>query len=190
MKKGAVNCGRATARSSRRKLVKEIFPSEPNQINSSFPNRSTDFAGTLFFRAATAKATRTLKATATEAGTTQVADIYPDGNPLIDYGSDPLELTVANGRLFFTACEPEHGRELWVSDGTALGTRLVKDLSKFNNVGGNPNFFPMALTESGNKLFFLLNQGARGNQLWVTDGTATGTQLIKDITQFFPTGSR
>ena len=53
---------------------------------------------------------------------TLVRDIKPIG------GSDPWTLVKAGERVFFCANDGEHGRELWVSDGTAAGTRLVKDI--------------------------------------------------------------
>jgi len=43
-------------------------------------------------------------------------------------GSEPGALSASSYRLFFAAHDPEHGRELWQSDGTASGTTLVKDI--------------------------------------------------------------
>ena len=40
----------------------------------------------------------------------------------------PADLVEVNGRAFFAANDGIHGTELWVSDGTATGTRLVKDI--------------------------------------------------------------
>src|SRR5690606_37722574 len=37
-------------------------------------------------------------------------------------------LTNVNGKLFFRSYESEHGVELWTSDGTSAGTKLVKDI--------------------------------------------------------------
>src|SRR5215472_1260963 len=39
--------------------------------------------------------------------------------------SDPRDLTVMNGTLFFTARTPGHGRQLWKTDGTAAGTVML-----------------------------------------------------------------
>jgi ELWxxDGT repeat protein len=42
-------------------------------------------------------------------------------------GSDPSSLTaLGNGKVLFNADDGVNGRELWTTDGTAAGTRLVK----------------------------------------------------------------
>ena len=43
-------------------------------------------------------------------------------------GSWPRQLTRAGNQVFFTADDGIHGEELWVTDGTGAGTRLVKDI--------------------------------------------------------------
>ncbi len=43
-------------------------------------------------------------------------------------GSWPQQLTRVGNRVFFTADDGVHGEELWVTDGTDDGTRLVKDI--------------------------------------------------------------
>jgi len=40
----------------------------------------------------------------------------------------PLFLTGANGRVLFSADQGISGRELWISDGTPLGTCIVRDI--------------------------------------------------------------
>ena len=37
--------------------------------------------------------------------------------------------TAAGGRLFFSNRDTAHGEELWVSDGTVAGTRMLTDLN-------------------------------------------------------------
>ena len=44
--------------------------------------------------------------------------------------SDPQDLTVMNGKLFFSAWSPRHGRQLWESDGTAAGTVALAAASR------------------------------------------------------------
>jgi ELWxxDGT repeat protein len=36
--------------------------------------------------------------------------------------------------------------------------------------------------EYSGKLIFMANDSAHGSELWVTDGTALGTHILKDIT--------
>src|SRR5437762_13253625 len=45
------------------------------------------------------------------------------------YSSSPFVLTEANGLVFFAARDPSTGYELFVTDGTAAGSRLVKDIN-------------------------------------------------------------
>src|SRR5262249_22619221 len=65
----------------------------------------------------------------------------------------------------------------WVSDGTAAGTQMVKDIYP----GGNSSY-PIHITALGNgTALFTANDGTHGFELWVTDGTEGGTSLVKDI---------
>ena len=113
-----------------------------------------------------------LPVAAADAGSaTLVSDIGPDG------GSDPQQLVRAGGLVCFTATDGDHGRELWVTDGTTDGTRLVKDIRP-----GSAGSAPKALTRVGSRLFFTADDGVHGRELWVSDGTAAGTRLVKDLT--------
>src|SRR5262245_6581774 len=73
-------------------------------------------SGTAYFAATDGDHGRELwKSDGTAAGTALVADISPGPS-----SSQPYNLTVVDGTLFFTAFG-----ELWKSDGTAAGTTLV-----------------------------------------------------------------
>ncbi len=101
-----------------------------------------------------------------------VKDINPLGNASIE------GITEYNGKLYFSADDGVHGRELWTTDGTADGTELVKDIRE----PGVAHSIPSEFTEYNGKLYFRAHDGAvSGIELWATDGTTDGTELVKDI---------
>jgi ELWxxDGT repeat protein len=108
---------------------------------------------------------------------TRVADIFT-GAP----GSAPADLVSMNGKLFFSADDGIHGRELWTSDPVTGVTQLVKDINP--SAGSNPLF----LTVVGNHLYFSADDGLHGQELWVSDGTLAETHIVRDI-NLGPTGS-
>lgn len=79
--------------------------------------------------------------------------------------------------LFFAAVDETNGEELWISDGTPEGTKMLKDINP-GKLGSNPQW----LTPVANKyVFFSADDGVNGEELWMTDGTEEGTKLVKDI---------
>ena len=133
--------------------------------------------GTLFFAGQDPTGRQELfKSDGTAGGTTLVKDI--NSNPIGGFTmpSNPRDLTNIDGKLFFTADANFNGglgnvnRELWVSDGTAAGTRLVKDI----HVGTNNSSNPSNLVEKNGLCYFFANDGL-GEALWRSDGTAAGT---------------
>lgn len=114
------------------------------------------------------------KSDGTETGTYLVKDILPGGSSL------PRDMTGINNILYFTAADSEHGRELWRSDGTEVGTLMVKDINP--DLGsGIYEYDPVQIVKSNNILYFTGNDGTHGYELWKSDGTETGTVLVKDI---------
>ena len=106
-----------------------------------------------------------------------VEDIYPGGE-----SSWPEILGELGGEILFAATDPAVGRELWATDGTAAGTRLVRDIAS-GPMGSSPvvptSEHPAPITSRG--LFFVADDGQAGAELWVTDGTERGTELIADL---------
>jgi ELWxxDGT repeat protein len=88
----------------------------------------------------------------------------------------PKELVVVGDTLFFVASDPQNGKELWKSDGTELGTVLVRDLTP-GPAGSNLR----GLTAFNGALFFLMSDREHGEELWTSDGSVFGTMLVKDI---------
>ncbi|MBD2576766.1 ELWxxDGT repeat protein [Oscillatoria sp. FACHB-1406] len=159
-------------------LLKDIRPGTGSSLDFiNYPPNFTVFNGRLFFTANDGINGRELWSTdGTTAGTQLFKDIFPGIN-----GSSPTGMTVFNGKLIFAAQDPTTARELWISDGTVAGTQLLKDISWRGHTGfwsSSPENF----TILGNKLFFTAREWqGTGDELWVTDGTTAGTQLIKDI---------
>jgi len=83
---------------------------------------------------------------------------------------------VVGNKTFFIANDGVHGRELWVSDGTTAGTRMVKDIRP-----GADDASIARLTEFNGKVAFSASDGAAFEALWISDGTEAGTQMVRDI---------
>lgn len=79
--------------------------------------------------------------------------------------------------VFFTADDGVHGRELWITDGTETGTRLVRDIYP-----GSDYSDPDDLTAlDGGRVLFTAYSPATGRALWVSDGTETGTHVVNGV---------
>ncbi len=85
----------------------------------------------------------------------------------------------------FSAYDRERGAELWVTDGTTLGTRVVADINpgQFFS-GGEPTrgmgSSPHNLVGLGDQILFFADDGLHGFELWRSDATAQGTWLVRD----------
>lgn len=90
-------------------------------------------------------------------------------------GSTPHEMTASGSRLFFTADDGDHGRELWVSDGSSAGTRLVMDIFP-GDVGAEPTH----LTALNGQIYFHADDGS-SSELWRSDGSEAGTVKLSQF---------
>jgi ELWxxDGT repeat protein len=160
------------------RLVKDIYPagesSAPDPSTAS--NEPVKIGGVLFFVADDGLHGRQLwRSDGTAAGTRMVKAIDPG---IVPPGRAPFPLYLTNvaGTLYFRACSSGRRCELWKSDGTAAGTRLVKDINP-----GAASSEPFQLANFGGALYFGADDGTHGDELWRSDGTAAGTKLVKDI---------
>ncbi len=96
-----------------------------------------------------------------------------------DFGDAPIlgPVYAAGDEIYFPAETPAAGSELWVSDGTPAGTRMVLD-ARPGPAGGAPAQL-RALPDR--RLVFSLDDGQHGREPWITDGTAAGTRLLEDV---------
>lgn len=158
---------------------------------SAGPNYMTTYEGKIYFTGySTPAGNPELYVTdGTAAGTGLFLEINPSMGTSLSSGSNPNDLFVYDGYLFFSADDGTNGRELWRTDGTAVGTTMVADI--FPNTlnpafgkGSNPDYF----IEFNNELYFSargydegLNQ-ITGNELYKYS-IANGWNRVKD---FYP----
>jgi ELWxxDGT repeat protein len=90
--------------------------------------------------------------------------------------SDPSDFVALGGKTIFAAQDLTHGRELWITDGTAAGTKMLIDL-----VPGATGCDPQFLVRMGTRVAFVATEPIYGREVWVTDGTAAGTQVLANI---------
>lgn len=120
----------------------------------------------------------------TDAGTGMLLDVNPeppgpDAGDSLYTGGLSYGFTRFGALDYFQADDGVHGVELWVTDGTPVGTRLFLDI---NHRGDSYPMYFFQAGELGGRLFFGADDGAHGAELWVTDGTVAGTELFADLT--------
>lgn len=101
----------------------------------------------------------------------QVVNLNTSASPTVS--SDPDDFVVLNGVAYFAADDGVHGRELWRTDGTAIGTWMVADIHP-----GARGSLVRELTLFGDKLCFWAFDGDHMSALWCSDGTEAGTQQV------------
>jgi ELWxxDGT repeat protein len=98
-----------------------------------------------------------------------------------DFGQDIYHSQVYDpikDRFYYTGkknVSPYKDYEVWVSDGTKAGTKVLKEIEP-----GKNGCDPSELTMLGSKLFFAAFSGV-GTGLWVSDGTEAGTTLLNTV---------
>ena len=115
----------------------------------------------------------------TTAGTHLVKAINPSGDDQVNY------IVPFGGGVMFRAYDVAHQLELWISDGTESGTHMVKDINAIMDAdaedGRTFTSYPQNLYSLNGVVFFAANDGFTGVELWKSDGTESGTVLVKNI---------
>ena len=118
-----------------------------------------------------------------ESGTRLLADIRPGphgglSRPFGDFSAEgpPRTFAALDATVVLVADDGPHGAELWVTDGTPLGTGLLRDIYP----GDYPST-PRSFARLGARILFSAESELEGRELWATDGTYPGTVLLKDV---------
>ncbi len=95
---------------------------------------------------------------------------------------------VHDGKVYFTCTTNDYGTELWGTDGTPAGTKIVRDIYHDSWNGVTALSAPPPATQEApdlrmfnGKMHFSANDSTHGTELWYSDGSASGTQMLIDI---------
>jgi ELWxxDGT repeat protein len=97
----------------------------------------------------------------------------PAASPLLSCGGDWARLgglVVYNGEA---AGDPNRDCEPWVSDGTARGTRRLRDIRH------DGSSYAGSYVAAGRFVYFAAWDDRNHRQLWQTDGTPRGTEIVR-----------
>jgi ELWxxDGT repeat protein len=142
-------------------LLKDINPG----IASSSPSYFVTMGNVVYFSATGG----IWKTDGTPAGTVKVSSV-PARN-----------LAVAGSQLFFEGFTSETSWEPWVSDGTDSGTHMVTEILSGTRGALDSNYNGLGFTPFGNGVLFPADDGVHGRELWISDGTAAGTRMVRDF---------
>lgn len=100
-------------------------------------------------------------------------------------GADAYSFTsVGKGNVLFSNTSEAAGRELWITNGAAAGTRLLKDINPgaaSSSPGGGWSASRNTRFETiGDRAIFPAVTKLQGHEMWTSDGTAAGTQILTD----------
>jgi ELWxxDGT repeat protein len=88
--------------------------------------------------------------------------------------NDEEDEVVVDGRTLFVAADARRGEELWCFNDREVS--LVKDIHP-----GIGESFITDLTVVDNLVYFSAYDGLHGSELWKSDGTPDGTEMVADI---------
>ena len=162
--------------SSNTDIIVDIWPGDGNSSN---PNNLISHGENIFFTANDGQnGVELWYSDSTVSGTQMIKNINPNGS------SNPRTFVLFNDVLYFTADDGQHGRELWKSDGSESGTFMIKDI----HPGENSSFWWTPEPAYGQHIIihnelihFVAESPTHGTEIWYTDGTEQGTDILVDL---------
>jgi ELWxxDGT repeat protein len=161
-------------------LMKDIWPGE----GKSRINFTGVIGNTLFFRANAGEFVGKLWRSQGTTTSTQMVDA-DEGE--IRIFNDSIRFAIFQDALYFSG-EKDLGYELYRIEATESTATLVKVIDPRINViwgGGFNSFSSLAslLTAVQDMIYFTASDDENGRELWKTNGTEAGTQMVKDISK-------
>ncbi|MFU7560741.1 ELWxxDGT repeat protein [Roseiconus sp. JC912] len=155
-------------------MVKDIVPT-----GSSGPSQLTKLGNQLLFVAddVTGDGEELWVSDGTESGTLRVIDTRP-GNDLYGAPLDglPRILGELDGQMLFTSFDANEDRELWISDGTELGSGLLKNINPATGDAGVKELLVV-----GNDIYFAADDGINGEAVWRADTVLETVEMVADV---------
>lgn len=103
----------------------------------------------------------------------QSFNLVKDINPTVWNLNLNCSFREMNGKVYYVFTDELTGKNgIYVSNGTSAGTSKITPGNV--NVDGH-------LIIGGNKIYFFASDGTNGKEPWVSDGTTSGTQMLKNI---------
>lgn len=98
------------------------------------------------------------------------------------YGINDDVAYIGDSIMIFQLWSDECGYELWRTNGTDIGTYMIKDINPDLDyyetpISSGPEYFHSYKGE----VYFRASDNTHGFELWKTDGTEAGTTIVKDI---------
>lgn len=153
-------------------LLKEINPNGTSYLNSFYT-----FNNKVYFYANDGITDGMWVTDGSNSGTTMLKNIRFRAFYNNLYLPNVFEIDPAH--FIFAADSTPTKTNLYISDGSAAGTLLLKDFDPANFISNaEPGHFTRV---ANNKVVFTATTSALGEELYVTDGTAAGTTLLMDI---------
>ncbi len=108
---------------------------------------------------------------------TGVTERMTDTTPGVGHGDASPMVGLGAGRMLFSARDPRHGLEPRIAGPVAGAERLLVDVFVDPTAGSRPQSF----VRHRDHLFFSAIDPMTGFELWRTDGTVAGTNLVVDL---------
>ncbi|MEZ5038386.1 MAG: MopE-related protein [Saprospiraceae bacterium] len=106
----------------------------------------------------------------------EAVELVKSDFPLNAFGtsSSPADLQGSDNNLFFFLRIDQQTSQFWVSRGTAETTQMLLESADVGTAGGWTGHIGLAF-------FATFQDEAHGQELWISDGSVSGTRLLEDL---------